>query len=161
MRWLDALGIPPSPHSEARWASPLVPTAPALGHAERGRSFGGYMGRLKNLPPRVTSVAPKVARHTDDQGHGSITEPWRAWYSLARWRSPEHGLRMRVLIRDRFTCQLVECGRIERRTHLLVADHVIPHRGDAALFWDEGNLQTLCKDCHDRVKQAEERAGLI
>lgn len=27
-------------------------------------------------------------------------------------------------------------------------DHIIPHRGDTALFWDENNLQTLCKSCH-------------
>lgn len=25
------------------------------------------------------------------------------------------------------------------------------------LFWCDTNLQTLCKPCHDRVKQAEER----
>jgi hypothetical protein len=26
------------------------------------------------------------------------------------------------------------------------------------LFWDEQNLQCLCKPCHDRLKQKEERA---
>ena len=28
-------------------------------------------------------------------------------------------------------------------------DHIIPHRGDANLFFDSSNLQTLCKRCHD------------
>ena len=37
-----------------------------------------------------------------------------------------------------------------------VADHITPHRGDAALFW-RGKLQSLCKPHHDRDKQHEER----
>lgn len=36
----------------------------------------------------------------------------------------------------------------------VVVDHIIPHRGDMALFWDEGNWQGLCKRHHDR-KTAE------
>ncbi len=31
-----------------------------------------------------------------------------------------------------------------------VVDHIIPHRGDQRLFWDESNWQPLCKSCHDR-----------
>lgn len=42
---------------------------------------------------------------------------------------------------------------------MLVCDHVKPHRGDERLFWDEANLQTLCKPCHDRDKQREEQAS--
>jgi 5-methylcytosine-specific restriction protein A len=26
-------------------------------------------------------------------------------------------------------------------------DHVVPHRGDAALFWDQDNWQSLCAQC--------------
>lgn len=40
-----------------------------------------------------------------------------------------------------------------------VVDHIIPHRGNKALFWDRYNWQPLCKDCHDRHKQREERAA--
>jgi len=29
-------------------------------------------------------------------------------------------------------------------------DHIIPHRGDQALFWDETNWQRLCLPCHSR-----------
>ncbi|WP_367142722.1 hypothetical protein [Desulfosporosinus sp.] len=29
-------------------------------------------------------------------------------------------------------------------------DHIIPHRGDKALFWDESKWQPHCKRCHDR-----------
>ena len=35
-------------------------------------------------------------------------------------------------------------------TPATVVDHIVPHRGDRALFWDENNWQPLCKRCHDR-----------
>jgi 5-methylcytosine-specific restriction endonuclease McrA len=52
------------------------------------------------------------------------------------------------------------CGRIEADTSKLVADHIMPHRGDERLFWDEANLQCLCKACHDGVKQAAEQGSV-
>jgi len=39
-----------------------------------------------------------------------------------------------------------------------VVDHIIPHRGDEALFNDRNNLQSLCAPCHNRRKQRLERA---
>lgn len=36
-----------------------------------------------------------------------------------------------------------------------VVDHIIPHRGDESLFWDESNWQPLCSKCH-RIKTLEE-----
>ena len=77
-----------------------------------------------------------------------------SWYKTAQWQR----LRYSVLIRDMFTCQC-GCGRIEHDTSKLVADHKIPHRGDPALFWDAGNLQTLTKRCHDSDKQRIEKGG--
>ena len=40
-----------------------------------------------------------------------------------------------------------------------VVDHIIPHRGDESLFWDQTNWQSLCKQCHDSAKQKEETHG--
>lgn len=37
-------------------------------------------------------------------------------------------------------------------------DHVIPHKGNARLFWDRTNWQPLCTPCHNSAKQSEERA---
>ena len=31
-----------------------------------------------------------------------------------------------------------------------VVDHIIPHRGNQLLFWDEKNWQPLCKAHHDQ-----------
>ena len=44
----------------------------------------------------------------------------------------------------------VECERKRNLTPATVVDHIIPHRGDETLFWDESNWQSLCKKCHDR-----------
>ena len=40
-----------------------------------------------------------------------------------------------------------------------VVDHIKEHKGNPALFWDEGNLQSLCKRHHDSDKQRLERGG--
>jgi len=31
-----------------------------------------------------------------------------------------------------------------------VVDHIIPHKGNQVLFWDESNWQPLCKFHHDQ-----------
>ena len=43
-------------------------------------------------------------------------------------------------------------GRKRRATHV---DHIIPHRGDQALFWDRRNWQGLCAP-HHNAKSARE-----
>ena len=40
-------------------------------------------------------------------------------------------------------------------------DHVRPHKGDAVLFWDRNNLQSLCKWHHDNDKALIERGKTI
>jgi 5-methylcytosine-specific restriction protein A len=47
-------------------------------------------------------------------------------------------------------------GRMEPAT---VVDHVVPHRGDQQLFWDEGNWAPACKPCHDAKTAREGRWG--
>lgn len=50
------------------------------------------------------------------------------------------------------------CAKHEERGELVpatVVDHIVPHRGDMAIFWQRTNWQPLCKPCHD-VKTARE-----
>nr|DAZ00322.1 MAG TPA: HNH endonuclease [Caudoviricetes sp.] len=42
------------------------------------------------------------------------------------------------------------CMKKDRLEPATVVDHIIPHRGNPRLFWDERNWQPLCKSCHDR-----------
>lgn len=75
---------------------------------------------------------------------------YRKWYKLARWQA----LRSARLAAEPL-CRM--CRAFGRVTAAGVVDHIKPHRGDARLFFDPGNLQSLCKPCHDRHKQAMER----
>ena len=45
-------------------------------------------------------------------------------------------------------------GRYRKAT---VVDHIIPHRGDDALFWDQSNWQALCKKCHDKKTWTDDK----
>lgn len=42
-----------------------------------------------------------------------------------------------------------------------VVDHVIPHKGDEQLFWDETNWQALCATHHNADKQRLEKSGKV
>ena len=53
----------------------------------------------------------------------------------------------------------VMCLRSGYTTAATVVDHIAPHRGDYALFWQPGNHQALCKTHHDSAKKAEESRG--
>ena len=50
-----------------------------------------------------------------------------------------------------------QCYLENRATPATLVDHVVPHRGDADLFWAElTNWQSLCASCHARKTAAGE-----
>lgn len=49
-----------------------------------------------------------------------------------------------------------QCMKEGRYTQATVVDHIVPHRGDPALFWDPSNWQVLCKQCHDKKTGRED-----
>jgi 5-methylcytosine-specific restriction endonuclease McrA len=104
------------------------------------------------IAPAARRLSSPDTSRDHDRRRDAETE-WRAWYKTQAW----HRLRWHVLVRDHFTCRM--CQRVEPNSRALVADHIRPHRGDADLFWDEGNLQCMCAACHNSAKQKEERAG--
>ncbi len=114
------------------------------------------MAKLKTLKPLVGKMPPRLGYQSGNEQQRSRfrdqTQEWRAWYKTARWQK----LRWSILVRDCFTCRM--CGWIGNDTSFLVCDHVEPHRGDEAKFW-AGPFQTLCKTCHDKDKQRQERRG--
>lgn len=84
--------------------------------------------------------------------HGTMGTPdYRDWYNKARWAK-----RSRAQRRAYPLCEM--CLLDQRICRADVADHVIPHRGDEKLFW-EGELQSLCKICHDKSKRFQELRG--
>ena len=51
-------------------------------------------------------------------------------------------------------CQ--QCIKEGRVSPAEVVDHIIPHKGDMRLFWNEDNWQSLCTPCHN-AKSATEK----
>ncbi|MFG7051636.1 HNH endonuclease [Burkholderia pseudomallei] len=88
-------------------------------------------------------------RRRVDEQRGSANE--RGY--THRWRKArEHYLRLHPL------CECAECRAAGHITPAQVVDHIIPHRGDMQLFWDQSNWQAMSKRCHDR-KTARENGG--
>ena len=59
-----------------------------------------------------------------------------------------------------FKCEHPLCLGCEAEGRLApteVVDHVIPHKGNAALFWDRSRWQPCCRWHHDVVKQLLEQ----
>ena len=50
----------------------------------------------------------------------------------------------------------VRCMADGRYVKATVVDHIVPHRGDPKLMWDESNYQALCKKCHDKKTWTED-----
>jgi len=69
----------------------------------------------------------------------SRTDSVQQLYKTEAWRT----LKRLVLLEQ----PMCACGCGGRST---VVDHIRPHRGDSALFFDRGNLQGMTKICHDR-----------
>jgi 5-methylcytosine-specific restriction endonuclease McrA len=108
------------------------------------------MGRLRMMASPVAARTAQPRVRVADQAEVSSRS---RLYSTARWQA----LRWSVLVEAMFTCAM--CRKVEGDGSKLVADHKVPHRGDEQLFWDRGNLQCLCKRCHDSDKQREETRG--
>lgn len=96
------------------------------------------MGYCKEHATEAEEAARQ--RYRDDiQKRGTSTE---RGYD-ARWRDA------RKLFLDKNPL-CVQCMQKGELTPATVVDHIIPHRGDQRLFWDENNWQPLCKSCHDK-----------
>jgi 5-methylcytosine-specific restriction endonuclease McrA len=53
------------------------------------------------------------------------------------------------------------CEQDGVKTAATVVDHVVPHRGDMTLFWDNRNWQSLCQTHHCSTKQSDEYSGNV
>lgn len=63
----------------------------------------------------------------------------------SRWRKARE-----AYLRAHPLCMCDQCAALGRVLPATVVDHVVPHRGDQRLFWDQRNWQAMSKPCHDR-----------
>lgn len=78
------------------------------------------------------------------------SKEWRGLYKLARWQKGRAWF-----LRQNPLC--VFCGEKGLAVPATVVDHVIPHKGNKELFFDQNNWQALCSPCHDGFKQMLEK----
>ena len=76
------------------------------------------------------SLHPEEVRSAGSRGYN------RAWQKARKQYLNAHPL-------------CVKCMEEGRYVKATVVDHIIPHRGDKKLFWDQSNWQSLCKKHHD------------
>lgn len=76
-------------------------------------------------------------------GRRTKSREWNSLYHSATWRR----IRLEFLFKNPFC---VKCGDPAK-----IVDHIIPHRGQESLFYDETNLQSLCWKCHSAKTLAE------
>jgi 5-methylcytosine-specific restriction endonuclease McrA len=104
------------------------------------------------------STSPRCARRSIHSFRDSSPmailpqdRPWREWYQLNVWRR-----RRRLQLLQHPLCALCEARGVV--TPATVGDHVTPHRGDWNAF-RLGPLQSLCADCHGRMKHRVDLHG--
>jgi 5-methylcytosine-specific restriction protein A len=106
---------------------------------------------VQMLKPRVAvSTASRVG--TVVQANGAA---WRQGKTSTqrgygyKWQQARAGF-----LRSHPLCRMCEAGG--RYTAATVVDHITPHRGDMAAFWNSANWQSLCATCHSSAKQRDE-----
>jgi 5-methylcytosine-specific restriction enzyme A len=73
-------------------------------------------------------------------------------YDSVRWRKAG-----KLYLKEHPLC--IMCKQLGRDVRATVVDHVIEHKGDYDLFWNEGNWQSLCATCHSGRKRMQDRHG--
>lgn len=94
---------------------------------------------------REAGLIKRTAAKERDERRGSARE--RGYGT--RWDKTSLGFRERHPL----CCCCMANGVVKAAT---VVDHVVPHRGDMALFWDRSNWQGLCTGCHNVIKRTLE-----
>lgn len=109
--------------------------------------------------PCANPGCPEVTRERYCTAHAKAEQ---RRYDKQRGTAAERGYGYRwQKARKRFLRDNPLCSHCEKEgqvTPATVVDHIVPHKGDKALFWDRSNWQGLCEH-HHNVKTAREDGG--
>jgi 5-methylcytosine-specific restriction enzyme A len=98
---------------------------------------------------RPSGQQPRIEQKRDFDRFRRKAKPWRRFYGTSEWQA----LRTTQLVAEPYCQRCILKHVVVRAT---VVHHKTPHRGDWQLFISS-ELESLCKRCHDRDAQAEER----
>lgn len=82
-----------------------------------------------------------------------VSTPWRKWYQLAEWKT-----KTKRFLAERSFCECKECKANGWKLRATVTHHIVSHRGNWQLFWDESNWSPRTKAHHDRETAREVNA---
>lgn len=91
---------------------------------------------MPTAPGTFRPVKGPVARVEGDRARGSASARGygRRWQKAAASFLARH--------------PVCACGQDDCQRPATEVDHIVPHRGDERMFWDETNWQGLTKACH-------------
>ena len=110
--------------------------------------------RIPNHPcahPGCPRLVPKGKKYCDE--HTALHPEEKRSASLRGYGSRWQKARKRYLEAHPLCVECLKEGRYEKATDV---DHIIAHRGDPLLFWDESNWQALCHRHHSEKTQRED-----
>jgi shikimate kinase len=108
------------------------------------------MTKLRTLIPLVRTLDTRTVRPPR-------YEPPERSSASARGYGAEWRKRRAPFLKAHPWCR--PCLQRNKRTPATIVDHIVPHRGNDALMWDERNWQPICQMCH-AVKTVVEDGGL-
>ena len=111
---------------------------------KKGRSLSGLFHLKREARFEVVTDGGRCAKHRHDKQRGNSAE---RGYDR-RWRKA----REQYLKENPLCAHCAEQGRVTAANEV---DHIVPHEGNAALFWDQDNWQELCKLCHSAKTMRE------
>lgn len=123
-------------------------TAPLRPCLETGCPERVKRGRCDKHEAEHRQAIDRARGGASDRGYGW---KWHQRRSAFLVRFPLCGMRQGDALRDRLT----DCQREGRATPATMVDHLIPHKGDRALFWDQRNWCASCGTCN-RTKAVKE-----
>lgn len=101
--------------------------------------MAGRRYRLTTVASRIKEAAPRLktasAAKSHKRGSGGQLLYGRRWQKQRAAFLQAHPL-------------CVDCQREGRVTAATIVDHVIAHKGDERLFWDQSNWAALCASHH-------------
>lgn len=125
---------------------PMKPKRPCPGRGPRYHTCPNVIGSEERYCSTCTEYFERENAKYDKER--DKTED-RQWIHSPRWRRES-----KAHLDAHPLCVPCEKQGITKAAGL--TDHIIPHKGNYELFWDQSNWQSMCNDCHE-AKHGPER----
>lgn len=103
-----------------------------------------HPGCAELIPPGMKYCEQHKPLHPEDRRSSARLGYGTAWQKA----------RKRFLLTHPLCVECLKEGQYVRATDV---DHILPHRGNQTLFWDENNWQALCHRCHSRKTRQQDQ----